>query len=150
LLEFCTQQIQLSQEIVAGWLQKYMLAHDDSEVPAEERAAVADAIAKYFGSDESYDKFRTHNRPVRREPLEGLRGLRVRPLKADKPLQDAVLSVYHALDFTFGGPAVKIVENHRGARYVRIQEQQVVIMPAATPGAPGAGRGPGGGRRRGR
>lgn len=140
LLEFCTQQIRLSQEIAAGWLQEHMLVHPDAGVPEAERAAVADEIAKYFGSDDAYERFRTHGRPIRIEELERIRGLRVRGLEADEPVQDAVLSIYHALDITFGGMAVKIVENHRGARYVRIQ--QPVVIPALVPGQPPGGARP--------
>jgi hypothetical protein len=141
LLEFCTQQIQLSQEIVTGWLKQYMLAHQDAGVPEAERQQIAGEIANYFGSDGAYDRFRTHDRPIRREALEKIRGLRIRALEADKPLQDAVLSIYHALDITFGGPAVKIVENHRGARYVRVQQPPMipVLMQGPIPsGAPPA------------
>lgn len=135
LLEFCTQQVQLAQEIVAGWLRDHMLAFPDAGIPQADRQKVAAEIAKYFGSDDAYDRFRTHDRPIRREALENISGLRVRRLEGDKALQDAVLSIYHATDITFGGPSVKIVENHRGARYVRIQ-QQVVIPFMPGPGGP--------------
>ena len=135
LLEFCSQQIKLSQEVVAGWLQKYMLAHDDAGVPDAERAQVAKYIAEYFGSDKSYDRFRTHGRPIRLEELQGIRGLRVRRLEDDADLQDALLSVYHILEISFGGPAIKIVENHIGARYVRVQ-QQIVIQAGPGPQQP--------------
>ena len=137
LLEFCTQQIRLSQEIVANWLTNHMLAHPDAEVPAADRPQVAAAIADFFGSENSYDRFRTHGRPIRIEELGGLRGLRIRRLEDDDVLQDVGLSIYHALDITFGGPAVKIVENHRGARYVRIN--QPVIVQAPPQAGPGVG-----------
>jgi hypothetical protein len=139
LLEFCTQQIKLSQEIVAGWLKQHMLRHDDVGIEPGERDEVANRIADYFGSEASYDRFRTHGRPIRLEELEAIRGLRVRRLEADDGLQDALLSIYHVLDFTFGGPAVKVVENHLGARYVRIHQQ--VLLPAGPP-APGPGAAP--------
>ncbi|MGH2759267.1 MAG: SDH family Clp fold serine proteinase [Actinomycetota bacterium] len=134
LIDFCSQQIALSQEVVAGWLEEHMLSHDDAGIPAGEREEVAKGIAGYFGSEDSYDRFRTHSRPIRVEELEGIRGLRVRRLEQDDDLQDAVLSIYHALDLTFSGPAIKIVENHVGARYVRIQHQIIVQGgPAVTP-----------------
>jgi hypothetical protein len=139
LLEFCQQQIALSQEIVAGWLERYMLAQPSSAV--DDPAATAAAISQYFGSEASYDRFRTHGRPIRVEELEGLAGLRVSRLEADEALQDAVLSIYHALDLTFRGPAVKIVENHLGRRKVRAVQQFVVQtgpQPAAPPPAPAA------------
>ncbi len=136
LLEFCTQQIQLAQEIVAGWLKEHMLTHRDLGIQDADRQQVATDIARYFGSDDAYDRFRTHDRPIRRDALEKIKGLRIRRLEDDKVLQDVVLSIYHALDISFGGPAAKIVENHRAARYIRIF-QQPVILPAFMPPGPG-------------
>jgi hypothetical protein len=137
LIEFCTQQIQLSQEIVAGWLSKYMLGHSDVEVDERDRPALAEEIAGYFGSEAAYDRSRTHGRPLRIEELEAIAGLRVRRLDEEKDLQDAVLSIYHALDITLNGPTVKLVENHLGNRKV-LSRQQVLVQgaPPATPTAP--------------
>ncbi len=133
LLEFCHQQIRLSQEVVTGWLQKYMLKHEDAGVPEKEREHAAGSIAEHFGSEKSYDRFRTHGRPIRLEELGRLQGLRVHALEADPKLQDAVLSLYHALAFTFSGAVLKIVENHNGARYVRMRRQIQMVVPAPQP-----------------
>ena len=124
LLEFCTQQIALAQDMVAGWLERYMLKHyDDAHTRARD-------IARYFSSEDAYDRFRTHGRPIRLEELQGIAGFQVTPLEKDADLQDAVLSIYHCLDLTFRGPAVKIVENHLGRRKVRaIQIQQLLMQP---------------------
>lgn len=141
LIEFCWQQVHLAQEVVAGWLDRYMLATVEARVDASDRKATAKAIADFFGSEASYDRFRTHGRPIRIEELQQIRGLVVRPLEADDAIQDAVLSIYHALDHTFSLlPAIKIVENHRGARYVRLF-QEVVISQKLVP-APQRGRPP--------
>lgn len=137
LLDFCTQVIALSQDVVAGWLEKHMLAHDDAGVPAEVRAERAKDIAAMFGSEESYARLRTHGRPIRVEELEQVDGLRIRRLEADDGLQDIVLTIYHALDLTFGGPAVKIVENHLGNRKVRAF-QPIVVQQGPPPGPGGA------------
>jgi hypothetical protein len=140
LLEYCNQQIELAQDVVAGWLSRYMLAHDDAGIAEVDRAQRAREIAEYFGSDEAYDRFRTHGRPIRIEELREIDGLRIRALEDDHDLQDAVLSLYHALDITFGGPAIKIVENHLGARYVRLQQQLIIpaqpVQPQQPAGAP--------------
>ena len=133
LVDYCHQQIALSQDIVAGWLERYMLQHRDARVPARRRAERAKEIAAYFGSEQSYERFRTHGRPIRLEELREIESLRVRRLEDDKKLQDAVLSIYHALDFTFQRAAVKIVENHLAARYVRIQQQVLVGQPMQSP-----------------
>lgn len=131
LLEFCTQQIEMAQDIVAGWLERHMLKFwDDRHDRARE-------IARWFGSEKAYDSFRTHGRPIRIEQLETIQGLQVRRLEADEALQDAVLSIYHALDLTFRGPAVKIVENHLGRRKVRaMQVQMLVQAPQQQPTQP--------------
>jgi len=110
------------------------LTHDDVKVPPEGRKAVARSIAEYFGSDAAYDHFRTHGRPIRVEELQNIQGLRVRALESDGALQDAILSVYHILDITFGGGAVaKIVANHLSKRYIRILQQFAIQMVAPAP-----------------
>jgi hypothetical protein len=137
LIEYCVQQIELAQEVVAGWLESYMLVHEDAGVTKEARAARAKEIAEYFGSGAAYDRFRTHGRPIRIEELQQIAGLRITPLEDDDDLQDAILSLYHALDITFGGPALKIVENHLGARYVRLAQMFAVPVPVEQPAQPG-------------
>lgn len=137
LLDVCEQQVRLSRDVVAGWLERYMLAHDDAGVPEDKRKAVAEEIADYFGSAQSYDRFRTHGRPIRVEELERVRGLRMRRLEADDELQDAVLTIYHGLDVSFSAsPAVKYVENHLGARKVSL-EHSVMIQAGPAPGESG-------------
>jgi hypothetical protein len=132
LIEYCTQQVNLSIDVVAGWLERYMLAHDDMALAdVEARGARAREIANYFGSDEAYDRHRTHERPIRLPELEQV-GVRVRRLGSDdEDLQDAVLSIYHATDITFAvNPGVvKIVENHLGRRRVKFQQQLAVNLP---------------------
>jgi hypothetical protein len=137
LIEFCIQQINLSMDIVAGWLERYMLRHPDANVPEDQRKTKARAIAEYFGSDSSYEHFRSHSRPVRAAELRTL-GLRIRRLEDDRRLQDAVLSIYHATNITFtGGPFAKIIENHNGKRYVRVvQTIQVAMGPPQPPTPP--------------
>ena len=136
LLDFCTQQIKLSQEVVAKWLEQYMLAHGDAGIAEADRASRALEIAEYFGSDVSYERFKTHGRPIRIEELSTVQGLRVRALEENDKLQDAVLSLYHTLDISFGGPAIKIVENHKGARYVRAQQQLLIPIQPSQPAPP--------------
>jgi Serine dehydrogenase proteinase len=135
LIEVCKQQIRFSQDVVTGWLQQYMLSHEDAGVAEADRATVAGQIAGYFGSEESYDRFREHGRPIRLEGLSEIPGLRVGRLEDDDTIQDAVLSVYHAFDLTVGArPVSKIVENHRDKRYVKISGQ--ITIQAAPPADP--------------
>ncbi|HZT92847.1 MAG TPA: hypothetical protein VE985_00020 [Gaiellaceae bacterium] len=110
----------------------------------DERRAKAREIANYFGSEDAYDRHRTHERPIRLPELEQV-GVRVRRLGSDdEDLQDAVLSIYHATDITFtvNPGVVKIVENHLGRRRVRFQQQlslnlplQPIVAPGEPPGA---------------
>ena len=104
-------------EVAARWLTKYMLRHDDMGIPEGERAVKAEKIAEWFGSEEAYDRFRTHGRPIRYPELHSV-GVRVKRLEDDAALQDAALSVFHANEITFNGPAGKIIENHVGRRWV--------------------------------
>jgi hypothetical protein len=136
LIEVCRQQISFSQDVVARWLERYMLAHPEAGIPPAEREATARRIAAHFGSEESYDRLREHGRPIRLEELEALGGLRIRRLEDDDALQDAVLSVFHAFDITIGArPVSKIVENHLGKRYVKISAQ-VLIQAVPQPAQP--------------
>ena len=132
LIEFCHQQVKLSMEVVTKWLTKYMLRHDDMGISEGERAAKAEKIAEWFGSEEAYDRFRTHGRPIRYAELQSV-GMRVRRLEDDAALQDAVLSFLHANEITFNGPAGKIIENHVGRRWV-IVEQTIALQAAIPPG----------------
>jgi len=131
LIEFCQQQVNLSMDVVEKWLAKYMLRHGDMGISEGDRPAKAKAIAEWFGSEESYDRFRTHGRPLRYPELQDI-GLRVRRLEDDSSLQDAVLSIFHANEISFNGPAVKIIENHLGRRKVNLQ-QNIVIQQEPTP-----------------
>jgi len=102
--------------VVAKWLAKYMLRHDD--------------------------RFRTHGRPIRYPELQSV-GMRVRRLEDDPALQDAVLSVFHANEITFNGPTGKIIENHVGRRWVLV-EQTIALQPAIPSGhQPPRGQQPG-------
>lgn len=70
LLEFCNQQIRLSQDIVERWLSEYMLSHADSGLTTNQgRGEAAQRIADYFGSEDAYGRFRSHARPIRIEEL---------------------------------------------------------------------------------
>jgi ATP-dependent protease ClpP protease subunit len=142
LVEYCTQQVNLSIDVVTGWLERHMLTHEDMGLADDEvRHAKAVEIANYFGSEEAYDRHRTHERPIRLRELEQV-GVRVRRLgNDDEDLQDTVLSIYHATDITFtvNPGVVKIVENHLGRRRVKFQQQLTLnlpLQPVLAPAAP--------------
>jgi hypothetical protein len=134
LIEFCIQQIALSIDLVEGWLNRYMLAHDDMGLAdPDARAARAHEIAEHFGSDKAYDRFRTHGRPIRLPELRDELHLRVHALGDDDALQDAVLSVFHATAITFNGPATKLIENHLGSKWAKVQQAVILQIPQPQP-----------------
>jgi hypothetical protein len=115
-------QHQLSQDLVAGWLERYMFRRS----PRRHEKAVA--AAAWFAD---FKRFKSHGRPVHRD-LARSQGLRIVNLESDPAFQDAVLSVHHAVQLTLGGtPTAKIVENHHGRAWIKIS--QVVGMPISVP-----------------
>lgn len=60
-------------------------------------------------------------------------------LEENQDLQDAVLSVHHALRHTFGSSTVlKLIENHMGKRYVRHDLRAYMLQqPVPQPAPPG-------------
>lgn len=129
LLSMCRDQREVAQRMVRQWLSQYMLRDDPK---GDEKAAAA---AEWFAN---YEYFGSHGRRVSLEDVQGL-GLRVTALEDDQDLQDAVLSVHHAYSVTYSGtPAVKIIENHLGRAYVKLERDIIVQAAPPPPGAPGA------------
>lgn len=131
LLAICDNQRQLAEEFAARSLESHMFRG------AEDATAKAHAAAKWFAD---FKAFRSHGRRVSREEAR-VQGLTVVDLEDDADLQDAVLSVHHAVNHTLGGtPAYKIIENHHGRAFIQQKAiQQIQIGPMPTPtGAPPA------------
>lgn len=110
LLVQCQESLNLSKELVAKWLKRYMFkSRKDSQEMAE---AVASSLA-------DHTRFKTHGRPIDRDHARSL-GLDIDDLETDQELQDLVLSVFHATTHTFNNSgAVKIIENHLGRAFVK-------------------------------
>jgi hypothetical protein len=136
LLQECIRAQQLSKSLVSQWLNTYMFR---GEPDAQQRAEIA---ATAFAD---YTTHYSHGRPIGRDQARGY-GIKITDLEADQALQDAVLSVHHAVMHTLSGTAAaKIVENHLGHTYALIAGQiQVVQGPMRTPSGlpPGAIPGP--------
>ena len=110
LLTQCETSQELATSIVAGWLERYMVAGDP------ERKDKSLAIADWFAN---YDNFGSHGRRVGRAEARAT-GVKVVELESNKDLQDGVLSVHHTTMHTFAGsPSHKIIENHLGRAWVR-------------------------------
>jgi hypothetical protein len=92
-------------------------------------------VAAYFAD---YGMHQSHSLGIFRDDVER-QGLNVTSLEDDPALQDAVLSVHHAALHTFGGPAVKLIENHLGRTFAKVRQQIAIQVPAqfAVPGPGG-------------
>ena len=124
----CQLAAALSEELVSAWLAKYMMPGQ-----AEKAKEIAAYLAKH-------DNFKSHGRFINRDKAREL-GLLIEDLESDQGLQDAVLSVFHAATHTLmASGAVKIIENHLGKAFVKIQ-QQITIAPAG-PSFPQPPKGP--------
>jgi hypothetical protein len=132
LLAQCKAAEDLAERMVSQWLERYMLASDPEGKDKAKRAA------KWFGD---YSYFRSHSRRVSYEDVDALE-LKVSRLEDDPSLQDAVLSVHHALVHTFSGtPALKLIENHRGRAFVEMMPS-LLVAPPGQPPAPAQQPGP--------
>jgi hypothetical protein len=130
--------LDLSRELVSKWLESYMFAGD----PKAQKKA--EEIARRLGD---HTLFKSHNRPISRVNASKF-GLLIENLEADQQFQDLVLSVYHCVTITFDGTAaVKIIENHRGAAFIKQYQQVVVSAPAKSP-SPSTGKKKGSPKRR--
>lgn len=59
-------------------------------------------------------------------------GLKIRDLEASQETQDAVLSLHHACMLTLSGTgAFKIIENHNGSAFIKVQQVVQGAMPLA-------------------
>jgi len=130
LLVQCDNVLKLSEDLVSGWLAKWMLK-DRHDAPA-----AAETAAKKLNEHGAH---RVHDRYLPRELLRGY-GLVIDDLEADQPLQDAVLTVFHAMSHTFSiaGAAQKIIENHLGKTFIKQAQVAQVQMPAFIPPPPSA------------
>lgn len=132
MLQKCHHASKLCKSLTNGWLQAYMFqGESDSKKKAKK-------IAEWLAS---HKHFRTHGRHISREELKS-KGMKITCLEQDEELQDLVLSVFHSTTLTFdNSPSVKIVENHYGKAFVKMnamqmQIQGVPIIPANAPKPP--------------
>jgi hypothetical protein len=132
LLATCDNAAARAEQIVQGALKQYMFAG------AKDPTKQAAAAAKWFGDAKT---LLSHGRPVRRDEARE-HGIDVKNLEEDGDLQDAVLSVHHAALISLSKiPIVKLIENNRDRRFLRLVQTITLAMP---PGGVGTGRGGGG------
>jgi hypothetical protein len=111
LVTSCQHAIDWADQLLRKYLSSCMLADD----PENERNRKIEDIANLLGKQATS---KSHNRHISPSAAKAL-GLNVTDLESDQKLQDLVLTLHHALTHTFAQTsAVKIMENHRGTRYV--------------------------------
>lgn len=120
LLQQCEMGERLARRLVAEWLENFMFAG------REDARAHAEMVAGFFAD---YERHQSHSLGIRREQCREIE-VEVDDLEQDQDLQDAVLSVHHAMMHTFAGQAVKIIENHLGRAFVEVQQAVQIQVPA--------------------
>lgn len=126
LLIQCYNALELAEELASEWLAKWMFAGD------RKGKKKAKEIARRLAD---HTRYKSHGRPIHRDAARAS-GLRIVDLEADQRLQDLVLSVFHASTHTFASTAaVKLIENHQGRAFIKMQQVQAVAVPR-TPTAP--------------
>jgi hypothetical protein len=111
LIGECDKAIKWANEMVTDWLVDGMFS--DRKKPQSAAATVIKALG-----DHALTK--SHARHFGAARCKTM-GLKILDLESSDELQDAVLSVHHAMMHTFAQtPAVKIIENHKGAAYINM------------------------------
>ncbi len=128
LITFCVSQQELAQASARESLERHMFTGE------HDAAGKAEHAAAYFSDHKS---FKSHGRRVNRDDARKV-GLKVTNLEDDKVLQDLVLSVHHAVRYTFRqGGVIKLVENHDGRAYIEAAQMvQIMSGPPAGPVPP--------------
>jgi hypothetical protein len=128
LLARCDHEAKRAEGIVADALRHYMFKDSaDAGEKAQEAAA-------WFGNAK---EFLSHGHPVRREHARE-HNIKIRDLEEDSELQDAVLSVHHAVLIGMANlPIAKLIENHKERLWVITGAQQIgMMLPLELPGGP--------------
>lgn len=117
----------LARRLVREWLEVYMFADEADPAGKAERTAA-------FFAD--HRRHQSHSLGIDRDQARD-EGVVIEDLETDPQLQDAVLTVHHAAFHTLSGNAVKIIENHLGRGFFKVQQIQAqgiqVQLPTEMP-----------------
>jgi len=103
--------IRLTNKLAEEWAENYMFSDEP------QAAQKASEVSAYLSN---HTNFLSHNRRLSRKHIESETPMNVVGLENNQDLQDAVLSVFHAVTASHGHRGfTKIIENHQGDRYVR-------------------------------
>lgn len=110
----CQKAVEWSEEIVNTWLSTGMFKGVSNK--AKRDKVVSGIVTKLMDKQKNY----VHARHISMEKAKNDIKLKIVELEKDKSLQDAVLSLHHACIATLVyTPAIKIIDNHLGAAYIR-------------------------------
>ncbi len=108
----CQQAIDWTKKFVSNQLKTVMFSADPE---AEQKAA---RIVEFLSDD---DIHKAHERHIPMDQCIAI-GLKIKPLESDPALQDTVLTVHHCYMWALmNSTAFKIVENHAGQAFVKLQ-----------------------------
>ncbi len=121
----CENGIKWSNEFVLEQLQKTMFKGDRN---------AKDKAKKIVKALTAYRANKGHNRHIHYEDCEKM-GLKVERIERDQEFQDLILTVHHCyMHALMNTPSFKIIENHRGIAFVKmemqVQVQQQIAQPA--------------------
>jgi hypothetical protein len=127
-LQRCIWAKESAKEMVTGFLKTNMF----SDLSEDEQTARADKVFEYLAELSSN---KGHDKHIHLKECEDI-GLNVKRLEGNetKTLQDLILTIHHCYMFTLSNtPALKIIENHMGRRWVKIiqmvQPQMQLNLP---------------------
>lgn len=101
--------VELTDNLAKNWAEKYMF---DGDPNAE---SLARDLANHLSN---HSNFLSHSRRLSKRHLEENTEMNVSSLEDNQDLQDAVLSVFHAVTATHDHQQItKIIENHNGKMY---------------------------------
>lgn len=105
----CQKAVEMSRELVKGWLVSNMLEGDPD--PTATAAKVVDLLCDHKASA-------MHNRHFSHVDLEGI-GLHVSLMEDDNELQDRILTLHHTFMVTFQTTTVaKVIESSNDSRWI--------------------------------
>lgn len=122
LIGECEKAIKWSVDMTRDWLLRGMLAAE----PVAQAKAKADAILTELAD---HALTLSHARHLSAAKCKSL-GLNITMLEDDQQLQEAVLSVHHALIHTLAATgAYKVIENHLGVAFIQMAQAVVLQAP---------------------
>lgn len=123
----CQKAIDWSTSLVDSWLKRNMLEADPN------RDIVTGYILRELAN---HSVSLAHNRHLSAKKCKEI-GLKIFDLESDQKLQDKVLSVHHIFFQTLSStPALKIIENQKGAAFILQVQQIMFTSPQMQQGGP--------------